>query len=275
MNRYAFFVLAAALLSGYVLADPGIPAVPETQGIEISTTVYAVGNFATTTDVEWRITNDRTGLSGIPPLAPLWSTIYQSTYSEDTSSNGNGLVYYDKEFGVDTSNQVSGQYNIEATRQLTFVGIDAARIISTDNMYVEGTATRYLTDNRTLCLPGFSTILIPAYCNRAEAGSSIDMTVANVRTASTERFVQLTGDYPVELNHEIRVTEFTDGMPSHGIASANMDVSIQQGSGHFMTFDDGRIILLFPEDAPSQSIELSEETSVYGDITRFDKLMQT
>ena len=273
MKKFVYIFVIFTLLSGIALADPGIPAVPETQGIDISTTVYAIGNFASSSDMQWMITNDDKGLSDIPPLDVIFATAYQSTYSEDTSSNGNGLIYYDKELDVETSDQLSGQFNIEATKEIAFVGIDGARITSADNIFVDGAATRYLTDQVILCpFATYDTTIIPSYCNSAEAGSLIDMSVANVRTTSTDRFVVPSGDSPVELNHDILVTEFATDMPSQGIASTDMDVLILEGSGYFKTFDMERIILLYP-DVAMERIEFSEATDVNGDISNFEKLM--
>jgi len=273
MKKFVYIFVIFTLLSGIGLADPGIPAVPETQGIDISTTVYAIGNFASSSDMQWMITNDDKGLSDIPPLDVIFATAYQSTYSEDTSSNGNGLIYYDKELDVETSDQLSGQFNIEATKEIAFVGIDGARITSADNIFVDGAATRYLTDQVILCpFATYDTTIIPSYCNSAEAGSLIDMSVANVRTTSTDRFVVPSGDSPVELNHDILVTEFATDMPSQGIASTDMDVLILEGSGYFKTFDMERIILLYP-DVAMERIEFSEATDVNGDISNFEKLM--
>ncbi|MDD5685083.1 MAG: hypothetical protein PHR63_05010 [Methanoregulaceae archaeon] len=273
MKKFVYIFVIFTLLSGIALADPGIPAVPETQGIDISTTVYAIGNFASSSDMQWMITNDDKGLSDIPPLDVIFATAYQSTYSEDTSSNGNGLIYYDKELDVETSDQLSGQFNIEATKEIAFVGIDGARITSADNIFVDGAATRYLTDQVILCpFATYDTTVIPSYCNSAEAGSLIDMSVANVRTTSTDRFVVPSGDSPVELNHDILVTGFATDMPSQGIASTDMDVLILEGSGYFKTFDMERIILLYP-DVAMERIEFSEATDVNGDISNFEKLM--
>lgn len=273
MKKIVYVIIMSGLLSGFAFADPGIPAVTETQGIDISTTVYAIGNIASSSDMQWLISNDPRGLPGIPPLNIFFVTAYQSTYSEETSSNGNGLIFYDKELDVETSGQVSGQWDIEATKEIAFVGIDGARITSADNIFVDGTATRYLTDQVILCpFTAFETILTPSYCNSADAGSLIDMSVAKVRTTTTDRFVVPSGDYPVELNHDILVTGFATDVPSRGITSAHMDVLSQEGSGGIRIFDQGRIILLYP-DAPAGQIEFSEDTMVFGDINTFEKLM--
>jgi hypothetical protein len=75
-------------------------------------------------------------------------------------------------------------------------------------------------------------------------------------------------DHPVELNHDLRVTELLTDVPSVGFASAYMEVLIQEARGG-------------PQDAPApapfltlmERIEFSEESSADGAITLFDKLM--
>jgi hypothetical protein len=87
------------------------------------------------------------------------------------------------------------------------------------------------------------------------------MTVANIRTTSTDRFVMPSSDHPVELNHDILVTELVEDLPSMGTASAFMDVLIQEAG-------------TFPRDTDLlEHIEFSEETTISGDITSFEKLM--
>ncbi|HUU74794.1 MAG TPA: hypothetical protein VMW63_01755 [Methanoregulaceae archaeon] len=270
MKKLVLVIIAAIFLTGYALADHGIPPVPETQGIVTSTTVDIVGNFASASELQWRITDDYDGLPEIPPLFPFESTIYESTYTEDTQSNGVGLMLYDKELDVETSGQISGQWNIEATKEIDFVGIDGASVVSTDNIMVDGAATPYFTEDLVIC--PFATAggeFFPAYCNRAEAGSTIDMTVANVRTTTTDRFVMPSGDHPVELNHDLRVTELVTDVPSVGLASAYMEVLIQEGRGDWGdTWTAGESL-----DPLMERIEFSEETIVTGEITNFVKLM--
>ncbi|MBP1927812.1 hypothetical protein J2741_000359 [Methanolinea mesophila] len=273
MKKLVIIFLACAFLPGLSLADHGIPAVPETQGFEISTAVYTIGNFASDSELQWSITDDPEGLPGVPPLAILNASIYTSSYTEHTLSGGEGLVYYQKELDVDTIGQVDGQYNVRADKQLAFVGIDGARVTSEDSILVDGASNRYLADEVMICpFTADAIVVIPSYCNIAQAGSLIDMSVANVRTTSTDRFVTTSGDIPVELNHDISVTEFTAGVPSLGTASAGIGVSIQEGRGRFMTFDGGNIILLFPDDL-AEHLEYSEDTTATGEITSFRKQM--
>jgi hypothetical protein len=171
-------------------------------------------------------------------------------------------MLYDKEMDVETSGQISGQWNIEATKQIAFIGIDGAAVVSSDNIMVDGAALNKTTNTAVIC-PFASTVSaqFPAYCNRAQAGSTIDMTVANVRTTTTDRFVMPSADHPVELNHDLRVTELVTDVPSIGFASAYMDVLIQEGGA-----GNANQTLM-------ERIEFHEETSVEGAITLFDKLM--
>ena len=261
MRKFGIMVIALALLvTGFAMADHGIDPVPETQGIVTSTSVNVVGNFASATEIQWRITDDAGGLPGVPALDAA-AAIYESTYTEDTQTHGVGLMLYDKEMDVETSGQISGQWNIEATKQIAFIGIDGAYVVSTDNIMVDGAAQNSTASKKVIC-PFASTApdVFPAYCNRAEAGSTIDMTVANVRTTTTDRFVMPSGDHPVELNHDLRVTELVTDVPSVGFASAYMEVLIQEA-------DKANPATL------KERIEFFEETSVDGAITLFDKLM--
>ena len=260
MKKLAIMVIALALLTGFAVADHGINQTPESQGITTATTIDAVGNFASNTDVAWRITTDDAGLNGIPPLN-AGSTHYASTYTEDTMSNGVGLIAYDKNMDVETSEQLAGQYNIDADMQLSFVGVDGARVYSDEYIMVDGVARNDTTSDQMLCVfAADATENFPAYCNFAEAGSTIDMTVANVRTNSMNRFIVPSGDTTVELEHDIAVTELITDLPSMGSASAFMNVLIMEGYG----------------DTPEtlgERIEYSEVTSVYGDISTFLKDM--
>jgi hypothetical protein len=260
MKKLVILVLAMALLTGFAMADRGVDPVPETQGIVTSTSVNLVGNFASATEIQWRITDNVGGLPGVPPLvAP--GVIYESTYTEDTQSHGVGLMLYDKEMDVETSGQISGQWNIEATKQIAFIGIDGAYVVSTDNIMVDGAAMNTTASEKVICPFASAPVdVFPAYCNRAEAGSTIDMTVANVRTTTTDRFVMPSADHPVELNHDLRVTELISDVPSVGFASAYMEVLIQEA-------DKSNPVDMM------ERIEFFEETSVDGAITLFDKLM--
>jgi hypothetical protein len=260
MKKFAVLVIALVLLTGYAMADRGVPQMPETQGITTSTTIDAVGNFASTSEIQWRI-SDGEELGEIPELHD-GDSIYESTYTEDTTSNGVGLILYDKELDIETSNQITGHYNIEAAKLLEFIGVDGARVVSSDNIFVDGAADEYHETEDVVICPFAEAVSddYPAYCNRAEAGSTIDMTVANVRTNTNDRFIMPSGDSGVELNHDIVVTELVEDLPSMGTASAFMTVLIQEANGE-------------DTDDMFERIEFSETTTVSGDISEFTKLM--
>ncbi|NYT21803.1 MAG: hypothetical protein GKC07_08410 [Methanomicrobiales archaeon] len=266
MKKIALCAIALIVLTGCALADRGIDPVPETQGIVTSTSVNLVGNFGSATELQWRITDDTNGIPGIPPLTPP-GAIYESTYTEDTQTHGVGLMLYDKELDVETSGQITGQWNVEATKQIAFIGVDGAAVVSSDAIMVDGAGHPYNTYEAVICpFAEAVTVVVPSFCNRAEAGSTIDMTVANVRTTTTDRFVMPSGDHPVELNHDIRVTELVTDVPSIGLASAYLEVLIQE-AGPSLGLADPR-----PETL-MERVEFTEETSADGAITLFEKLM--
>lgn len=102
---------------------------------------------------------------------------------------------------------------------------------------------------------GASIIVMPAYGTRIESGSSIDTSVVNIKTSTNSRFI-VSGDTPVELNYNIRVTDL-DGVPSKGKISTFFDGIIREGRGSTSN--------------AFEEIEINERTSMDGYITLFDK----
>jgi hypothetical protein len=76
------------------------------------------------------------------------------------------------------------------------------------------------------------------------------------------------GDHPVELNHDLVVTELVEDLPSMGTASAFMEVLIQESRTQTAPFPTNITATTLQE-----RIEFTEETTVSGDITSFEKLM--
>ena len=174
-------------------------------------------------------------------------------------SNGVGQIWYDKSLAVDTSAAVNGQSNIEAVKQLAFIGNNGAQVYSDEYIMVSGSANPTATNNAAICVfAGATSDTIPAFCNRVEAGSSIDMSVVNTRTSTNARFIVPSADTPVALNHNIRVDEL-DGEPSIGKVSAFMQGIIQEGRGS--------------KAAAFENIEFAESVSIDGEIHLFDKDM--
>jgi hypothetical protein len=261
MKKVIIMVIILAFLTSFVVADHGLDPVPETQGITTATTLDVVGNAASTTDIQWRISYS--DLNDIPPLDPH-STYYASSYSEDTYTNGVGLIAYDKNIDVETSEQLAGQWNIDADKQIEFVGVDGARAYSDEYIMVDGVGNWTGVGGEMLCV--FAAEMydyFPSYCNFAESGSTIDMTVANVRTNSMNRFINPSGDTTVELEHDVAVTELITELPSMGSASAFMNVLIMEEHANIDVEDP----------IMCEKIEFGEVSSVSGDITAFLKDM--
>ena len=227
-------------LCGFAVADPGINAVSEVQGLSIQTTVIGVGNFDQETEVAL-------GAS---------SVTYQSVYTEDTHTAGNGYISYDKSFDVGTGETVTGQYNIESTRQITYVGIDAGSIYSSEYLMTSGAGTSQSAADRTIC-PFGSGDTIGAFCNTVETGSTFVMSVANVATTANNRFITKSADTPVETNYHILVTEYAPGVPSKGSVMAFIQGTIKEGN----------------PNALGEESSFKDRTEIIGDITLFDKQM--
>jgi len=260
MKKSIIIIIALVLLTGFAMADRGIDPVPESQGITTATTLDLLGNAASTTDIQWMITDEPAGLDGIPPLRQD-RTYYASTYTEDTYTNGVGLIAYDKNMDVETSEQLAGQWNIDADKQIEFVGVDGARAYSDEYIMVDGVNKLKSIDLVMLCVfADDANEVLPSCCNFAEAGSTVDMTVANVRTNSMDRFIIPSGDTSVELEHDIAVTELITDLPSMGSASAFMNVLIMEA------YADTPIKM-------GEKIEFGEVSSVSGDISSFLKDM--
>ncbi|HOB60016.1 MAG TPA: hypothetical protein PKZ57_04150 [Methanoregulaceae archaeon] len=261
MGKRAILVISfvlIGLITGIVMGDTGINATSETQGFHTSTTIIAVGSFSSTTDVAMTSTTSEGGLTEVPPISGN-GALYQAVYTEDTNSGGIGEIRYDKELIVDTGAKLTGQSNIEATKQLSFVGYNGSRVHSAETIMVSGTANPSTTSDKLICIFGNSVSgSIPAYCNYVSAGSSIDMSVANVLTTTNARFIVASSDTPVELSHTIRVTDRED-IPSRGKVSTFMEGMIFEGRGNDMGL--------------YEKIELNERTSVDGFITLFNKEM--
>jgi hypothetical protein len=262
MKKFGIMVIAFALLvvlTGIAMADPGVNQTFETQGISMVTSIQAEGNMVSATDVTWKQSNAQP-ITAFPP-APntLGSVYYVSTYAEDTMSNGYGFIAYDKNTQLETKSRLNGQYNIEATKEISFIGLDGAEMTSTDNIFLDGTGNYTETKSAAICVFASSkSEYIPMFCNTVEAGSTFTMELVNARTETNDRFVVPSADTPTTLNHNIRVDTLAD-LPSVGKVSAFMEGKIQEGRGNNTgVFED---------------IEFSESTSADGFITLFDKNM--
>ena len=230
------------------------------------------------------------------------ATLYTSVYNQKTTSNGVGQIGYTRSLEADTKAMLTGQSNIRVTKQIRYAGQNGASVSSDEFISVDGTtnpspsarfALAVNTDvpepnTPTMADPfccifagGDESVILPAFCNYAEATSSIDLSTANVMTTSDVRFVVPSSDTPVTLSHNIRVTN------SAGKASAGMDALIME-SRPAEKVTDFAISMIDPNTNHQydfkgwmgisstdmmESVEISEITSIDGSITLFDKVM--
>jgi hypothetical protein len=268
MKKLGILVIALALLVvGLAMAEPGVPQVNEVQGLTTSTTVIAAGNFNAASSVQitnlGRTTDDEGGLGGIPPVDD--AVYYTSLYTEDTQNSEVGYISYDKDLDVSTANKISGQYNIQAVKQITYLGVDASSVITNDYMLLDGAGEDYGTIGDTLICPFGSNAWGPAFCNRVETGSSMNLKVANLNTQMADRFIMKAADPGVTVMNSVGVGAYASDLPSKGSVSAYIKGSIKEGGREGTTPEDDNDLY--------ETVVFSDSTGVSGDISTFAKSM--
>jgi hypothetical protein len=216
------FVLFAV---GIAMAEPGVQQVQEVQGLSITTTVIAVGNFDQESEVAIQVTSGQ-ALSDVPPLTG--GTYYASVYSEDTQNNGIGYISYDKDLDVSTANKLLGQNNIAAVKQITYLGVDASSVVTNDYLMLDGAGWPGPAGERLIC-PFAGNTGYGAFCNKVETGSAMNLKVANLNTQLGDRFVMKAADSGVEIFNNVGVGSYATDLPSKGSVSAYIKGSIKEG----------------------------------------------
>jgi hypothetical protein len=269
MKKFGILVIALALLVvGMAMAEPGIPKVNEVQGLTTSTTVIAAGNFNAASSVDITIMANGAhppygNLATIPPLNN--ALLYQSIYTEDTQNSEVGFISYDKDLDVSTGNKVSGQYNIQAVKQITYLGVDASSIVTNDFMMEDGAGNDYGTIGSKMICPFGSSAWAPDFCNRVETGSNMNLKVANLNTQMGDRFIMKSADPGVTIFNNVGVSSYAADLPSKGSVSAFIRGSIKEGGREGTTPEDNEDLYM--------TMVFSDSTGVSGDITSFAKAM--
>jgi len=269
MKKFGILVIALTLfVVGMAMAEPGIPKVNEVQGLAVSTTVIAAGNFNQASSVDLTIASGESSLTEVPPLTN--GTYYQSVYTEDTQNSEVGFISYDKDLDVSTANKVSGQYNIQAVKQVTYLGVDASSMITNDYMMVDGAGDNYGTIGDKMLCPFGAEKQAPSFCNRVETGSNMNLKVANLNTQMGDRFIMKSADPGVAIFNNVGVGSYAADLPSKGSVSAFIRGSIKEG-GRETTDAEGNVT----ESAGDlyETMVFSDTTGVSGDISTFAKSM--
>jgi hypothetical protein len=261
LKKFGIMIIALALFAvGMAMAEPGVPQVNEVQGLSVSTTVIAAGNFNSASSVLVTSAGGETSISEVPPLES--GTYYQSLYTEDTQNSDVGYISYDKDLDVTTGNRISGQYNIQAVKQITYLGVDASSMITNDYMMVDGAGTDYGTIGGAMICPFGSDETAPSFCNRVETGSNMNMKVANLNTQMGDRFIMKSADPGVAIYNNVGVGSYADDLPSMGSVSAYIKGSIKEGGRD--SESAGNL---------TETVVFSDSTGVSGTISTFAKSM--
>jgi hypothetical protein len=257
MKKFAFMAIALAMLvafTGMAMADTGINQTPETQGIVTSTAVQALGTVTETDSVVWQTAY--ADLS-IPPLNPE-EMAYTMSYTEGTIAD-QGLVSYTKGQSLDTANKVAGTYNFNTAKVVDFIGLDTGRMITSENMVLDGAGNGSQTSTKYICpFASAATNTVPPFCNIIEVGSDADVTLGSLSTAADERHVMASGDPAVAVDYSIKLTGFGD-VPAMGSADAYINAHIQEARG--------------ADNTKAEDLAYSETSTAAGDITLFQKVI--
>jgi len=270
MKKFGIITLTLSLLViGMAMADPGIPKVNEVQGLTTSTTVIAAGNFNAASSVDLTISSI-VPITGIPgedwgdPATSGLATIYQTVYTEDTQNSEVGFLSYDKDLDVSTGNKVSGQYNIQAVKQITYLGVDASSLVTNDYLLLDGGGWPGSAGERLIC-PFAANAVYGAFCNRVETGSVMNLKVANLNTQMGDRFIMKAADSGVEIFNNVAVGSYATDLPSKGSVSAYIRGSLKEG---------GRMSDEMDVEGLYETVTFSDSTGISGDISTFSKAMR-
>ena len=293
--RIILTIIILSLFAGFALADSAVPQTEETQGFVTSTLMQAIGTATETDNLAWQITND--GVDDVfggldPPLYYYNAAIYSLAYSENTIAD-QGLVTYTKEGSVDTQGMVEGQWNLDMEKVVEFVGLDTGRMVSAEEQTLDGAGTPFFTLETFICpFASDETLMLPAFCNIVQEGSSVDVTLGSLSTLADTRFVTPLSGFPqespgwdlpvsdngVESDYQVKLTGFGD-IPAMGSADAYINVHVQEGRSLFFVRDgdgaaealqlDGRLFY----DPKAEDLIYSEDSTASGEITLFQKSM--
>jgi hypothetical protein len=279
-------IMGILLLSSIVSADVLPPADPEFQDLLISTSCDVIGSMTQETQLQWDLSSEVLGSNLVlrgsppelvsepePPLNPGGEVQSHVVYSEDTQANM-GIISYRKNSEVDTHPQVGSTYNVQNERLITFTGIGAGKILSTEDIVMDNVGNCTRTSEAVSCpFAADEFAAIPSFCNKFEAGSNLDMSLVSLHTSAGTRNVNKpanldewppipSADDPALAKYLIQVTTLGGGIPSEGSVSAYLKLTTNEGRSEFAGCP-----YLF------QQVKVEESRSISGKIQLFDYLV--
>ena len=269
-----FATVVIILCTSAVLADTGVPQVPDTQGFITSTSMSAIGTVTETDSIVNIIANE--GNATLPFPLHAGNFEYTSTYTENTIAD-QGLVTYTKGMITDTAGMATPNlFNVQANKVVEFVGTDTGRMVSDEKSVLDGAGVGIEDDLIMICpfaYPDFFNVN-PPFCNIVEEGSNVDLTLGSLATSTAQRYIMdvagsvdglafPVSDPGVEADYTIKLTGLGD-VPAMGSAEAYINVHLQEG----------RVLTgIATEDPKSEDLVYSEITTASGDITLFQKVL--
>ncbi|NYT16906.1 MAG: hypothetical protein GKC06_02735 [Methanomicrobiales archaeon] len=276
-------------VSAAILPPPAL----EIQGVKIVTSVDGIGSITYDSELQWSLSNEILGANLFPVTDPQSPNDYiwvigeepplndngevQShiTYSEDTQANM-GIISYRKTSEVTTEPLAGAQYNVWNERMITFTGIDAGTLLSSEDMTMYNVGTCTLPTLSTCPFLCCDCMVNPAFCSRIETGSNLDMSRVAAYLAGGFRNVNEVGDSepyppipsvdgPALAKYTVQVTEMGQGKPSFGTVSTYLKISELDSDA-----DPSNPSGIDPQKDLMQRMEVSEIRSIKGDIDLFD-----
>ncbi|HOT04042.1 MAG TPA: hypothetical protein PK069_07680 [Methanolinea sp.] len=300
MKKFAFAVLAIALLVGSVMAVDPINATVETQAISTSTAVTVMGTMTNSESVVLTMSNQ--DIRNNPPLNQ-WTYIGDDGFPDETETNNvwtperqavfsytesvladNGYTEFNGVQSMDTANKVANQKNFNSVEQYDFVAFTDAmgRITTSESQLLDLASQGSDALSRMLC--PFATGdagYIPAYCNVYEMGSSFTGGQVSAVTRANTNFIAKAADVPTQIDYSV-------GLAGTGSAAAWVNAHVMEGRtmGYYETatndangedytpafwnYDTGAVS---PRNGFAQGVDLvyKEKTTASGVIESFSK----
>ncbi|HWQ67232.1 MAG TPA: hypothetical protein VN372_10215 [Methanospirillum sp.] len=172
--------------------------------ISIDTIIDVTGFVSDSTTFSWVVASPGSIPTGILGAS---QSVGDIMYKDSIMTNG-GHLMENKNFDFDSQNKGTGLYNIEATKVLTYAGIDGSHLSGEEYMIMDvaGNYSNSADGIRCVFATGKSAY-IPAFCNVVSAKSSlINVNSAQISTKAQIRGVSQSADAPAELNYQIAVT---------------------------------------------------------------------
>jgi hypothetical protein len=261
-------LVASMILVGWAGAAQPPKATFSNPGIKSTDTVSLVkGSISTSQTIVMKVAENEEGVD--TPLDEVGDKQSTNTYTEMTDAKNGQNLEYSKVVTADPSNKVLGTYNIQAHRSMVFEADPTkdGRMTSSEKLVMDVAGAQGISGEEFLCpFAAAKSEVCPPFCNIASAGSSLDVTYANVVTDAGARDIQAVADFPVELTYAVSgkgvLLETPAGLvlqPMTGSISASMNVHTQEARAG---------------DAVSEGdFVYTESTSASGFINSFAKTM--